>query len=221
MSRWRASGMHLLLSFMIIGGIALSALMVWYPHGLYKIAGQDRLLLIMLGIDLVAGPLLTLVIYRQGKRGLKLDLAIIALCQLAFMGYGLHTLWASRPVFLVANGLRFNLVFANELEAEQLALAPRPQWRRLSWAGPQVVGVQAPADEATRQALLLAFMATGVDLDKLPRYYVDYTRVAPTMVRQAQVTGDPAYRQVPVVSRYDQAWMWIDARTAVPVKVAR
>lgn len=210
MSRWRAFGTHLLLSFLIVGGIALAAVLLWFPHGLYKLAGLDRLLLIMLCLDLTAGPLLTLVIYKAGKPGLRFDLTFIALCQMAFLGYGLHTLWGARPVFLVGNGLRFNLVLASDLEPEQLAKASRPEWRRLSWTGPQLVGAQAPADSAEREKLLDLALSAGVDLDRLPHYYTPYEQVKGRMVESAQVGAD-GIRRVPIVSRFAVADMQLDA----------
>ena len=217
MNRWKASSLHLLLSVLLIGGIALAAFVLWYPYGLYRIAGQDRVLLIMLAIDLVAGPLLTLVVYKAGKRSLRFDLSVIALCQLAFLGYGLHTLWASRPVFLVASDVRFNLVFASELSADELSRASRPEWRTLSWAGPRLVGVKAPKDERERQTLLQAFMTNGVDIDKMPRYYVEFESVAPDLLESALADrkGGEALK-VPVVSRYGAAWMVLDGDSAKP-----
>lgn len=217
MNRWKASALHLLLSVLIIGGIALAAFLLWYPYGLYRIAGHDRLLLIMLGIDLVAGPLLTLVVYKVGKRSLRFDLAVIALCQLAFLGYGLHTLWASRPVFLVASDVRFNLVFASELSADELAGASRPEWQALSWAGPRLVGVKAPADERERQALLKTFMTSGIDIDKMPRYYVEFESVAPDLLASARADQNQGEAlKVPVVSRYGAAWMRISDSDGSP-----
>lgn len=211
MNRWKAFVTHLLCSFVIVGGIAAAALLLWFPHGLYRVAGLDRLLLIMLALDLTAGPLLTLVIFKAGKRGLKFDLTVIALCQLAFLGYGLHTLWGSRPVFLVGNGLRFNLMFASDLEPEQLAKAPKPEWRRLSWTGPQLVGAQAPRDKAGHDEAMDYFFSAGVDLERLPRYYVPYEQVAPQMLAKAQVGAD-GVRHVPIVSRMALATMELDAQ---------
>lgn len=222
MNRWKASALHLLLSALVIGGIALAAFLLWYPYGLYRIAGQDRVLLIMLGIDLVAGPLLTLVVYKAGKRSLRFDLSVIALCQLAFLGYGLHTLWASRPVFLVASDVRFNLVFASELGADDLAKASRPEWRALSWAGPRLVGVRTPTDERERQALLQAFMVNGIDIDKMPRYYVEFDSIAPELLANARMDAKKGGQlRVPVVSRYGAAWMVVDDHEARPHKVVK
>ena len=220
MNRWKASALHLLLSVLLIGGIALAAFLLWYPYGLYRIAGQDRVLLIMLAIDLVAGPLLTLVVYKAGKRSLRFDLSVIALCQLAFLGYGLHTLWASRPVFLVASDVRFNLVFASELSADELSRASHPEWRTLSWAGPRLVGVKAPKDERERQTLLQAFMTNGVDIDKMPRYYVEFDSIAPELLANARADAKKGGQlRVPVVSRYGAAWMVVDDHESRPHKV--
>ena len=222
MNRWKAFALHLFLSALIIGGIALSAVLLWYPHGLYRIAGQDRLLLYMLVIDLIAGPLLTLVVYKAGKRSLRFDLTVVALCQLAFLGYGLHTLWASRPVFLVASDVRYNLVFASELDPKELANALRPEWRMLSWAGPRLVGVKAPTDEKERQALVTEFMSAGVDIDKMPRYYVDFETVSLELLTSAKASsGKGGELRVPVVSRYGVAWMLINEQDALPVRVAQ
>lgn len=221
MSRWKASGLHLLASFLIVGGIGITSFLMWFPYGLYHLAGLDRLLLIMFALDLTAGPLLTLVIYKAGKKGLRFDLTVIALCQLAFLSYGLHALWQSRPVFLVASDVRFNLVFANEIDAEQLKLAPRPEWRRLSWTGPQLVGVRPPADEKTRQDLLLAFMSSGIDVDKMPKYYQAFETVAPDLLRQSGATYDPKIRQVVTLSRFGEGSMLIHGGTGRPIRVRR
>lgn len=224
MTRWKAFGLHLLISLLIIGGIALMAVVLWYPYGLYGVTGQDRLLLTMLGIDLVAGPVLTLIAFKVDKSTLRLDLFIIGLCQLAFLGYGLHTLWESRPVFLVASDVRFNLVFANEIDAEELAVASRPEWRRLPWSGPLLVGVRPPRDVQARQDLLFAFLSSGVDIDKLPRYYEDYAVVAPNLLKNAtkatSSTHGATHPRVPVVTRYRVGWMLIEPGTGKPLRVS-
>ena len=61
-------------------------------------------------IDIVAGPLLTLIVYNRAKPELKRDVSVVGLLQLAFLGYGLHTAWVSRPIFLVGAVDRFTLI---------------------------------------------------------------------------------------------------------------
>lgn len=236
MNRWKASGSHLVLSIVVIGGIALAAFLLWYPHALYRVAGLDRILLVMLGIDLTAGPLLTLILYRKGKRGLKFDLTVVALCQLAFLTYGLHTLWQARPVFLVATPQTFTLVFASEIDDADLAAAARPEWRRLSWTGPVLVGTRMPEDPGQRQQIMERFMAGGAGIERTPAWYLPFEEVAPDMLAtasepigrgaEAAATGpDPEpqsdqIRLVPIVSRRGEGRMLVDADTGRPLRVA-
>lgn len=232
MTRWKASGTHLLLSLLVIGGIAITAFLLWYPWGLHRISGVDRILLIMLGIDVTAGPLLTLVVYRPGKRSLKFDLATIAVLQLAFLGYGLHTLWQARPVFLVGIDGQFTLVTANEIDPATLSDA-RPEWRRLSWTGPRLVGARMPADPDARRQVMEEFMAGGPGLERTPRHYIDFAEVAPKLIGHssplphgdlsenainANGASPGGVRWVPVVSRRGEGRMLIDAQTARPLR---
>lgn len=225
MNRWKAAAVHLLLSLLLIGGIALLALHSWFPYQLYRVAAPDRLLYLMWGIDLVAGPLLTLIVYKVGKPSLRFDLTVIALLQLAFLGYGLHTLWGSRPVFLVGLPNRMSLVFANEVDEGGLAKAP-PAWRQLSWSGPRLVGAAPPKSDDERQNLLFATLSSGIDMDKMPERYVDYAQVAPTLLAAA-VPVDPAQARKAGIERSVKAAtlltargegvMWLDAETGKPI----
>lgn len=233
MTRWRAATTHLALSIVVIGGIALAAFLLWYPMGLYRVAGLDRILLVMLGIDLTAGPLLTLILYRKGKWGLKFDLTVVAIAQLLFLLYGLHTLWQSRPVFLVGTPETFTLVFASEIDDDDLALAPRAQWRKRSWTGPLLVGTRMPEDPALRNAVIEEFMAGGAGIERSPRYYMEYALVAPATLDTASAVDGAVHvseadvrttgrrraqlRQVPIVSRRGEAIVLIDADSGIPL----
>jgi hypothetical protein len=233
MTRWKAAGAHLCLSIVIIGGIATFAFTTWYPQGLWLVAGLDRLLLVMLGIDLTAGPLLTLLLYKPGKWGLKFDLATIAVLQMAFLVYGLHTLWLARPVFLVGTSGQFTVVFASEIDDRDLAKGSKPEWRRLSWTGPEVVGTQMPNDPAKRAQAISEFMAGGAGIERSPKYYLDLAVVAPELLRTSQkvrendaiptsavrATGLTAdeLRWVPIVSTRGEGIALLDARTGEPL----
>jgi hypothetical protein len=229
MNRWKAFGLHLLLSMTLIAGIALTALLTWYPHGTWRISGLDRLMAIMLFIDVTAGPFLTLCIYRVGKPGLNFDLKVIGLVQAAFLAYGLHTLWLARPVFLVGTDVRFTLVSASDIDAEELAKAARPEWRKLPWTGPYLVGVIPPKDPAERTALLDAFMKTGKDQEQLPSQYRPYEEVAalvrdgaqPVDGKEGRPLAGEGERGLPIYSRDDEAWMLVDPENGQPLKVLR
>lgn len=221
MNRWKAFAIHLTLSLVLISAIAATALFTWYPYGLYKISGLDRLLVVMLCIDIVAGPILTLLIFKPGKPGLRFDLKAIAVVQTAFLCYGLHTLWQARPVFLVAADVRFTLVAANEVDTAQLEKAARPEWRQLPWTGPILVGVLPPSSPEERQVLMDALMNDGRDQEQLPSQYRPFEEVVPLVLRNAERVEDwPADRVgLPIYSRQDAAWMMLDANSGQPIRV--
>lgn len=238
MNRWKASGSHFLLSLLVIGSIATSAFLLWYPYALYRVAGLDRILLVMFAIDITAGPLLTLILYRPGKWGLKFDLTVVALCQMAFLAYGLHTLSASRPVFLVGTPETFTLVFANEIDDADLAQAPRPEWRRLSWTGPILVGTRMPEDPEQRREIIEEFMAGGAGIERSPKHYFDYKVVAPELLKTGATSipdanlipiGDlrsaklakEQLRVAPIASRRGEGHMLVNATTGWPLRVVQ
>lgn len=223
MTRWKAAGIHLALSILIVGGIGVSAFLLWHPYGLYKVAGLDRILMVMLGIDLTAGPLLTLIVYRAGKRSLRFDLTVIALAQAAFLAYGLHTLAAGRPVFLVGTPETFTVVFANEVAADDYAQAARPEWRRASWTGPVVVGTRMPDDHTQRSRIIEEFMAGGAGIERSPKYYMEFPAVAPDILVAANATpsADGTGPSMPIVSRRGEGRLRIDPVTAEPIHVTR
>lgn len=121
MTRWRAFCVHLFISLLVIGSIAFGLFSLWYPPELLGFAKADRLFLIIAMVDVVVGPLLTLIVFKPGKPSLKFDLGVIALLQAVFLVAGLWTVWTSRPVFLVGAGKYFEIVFANQIDPEDLA----------------------------------------------------------------------------------------------------
>lgn len=185
MSRWKAASIHLSISIAI--GLAVGALLfgVWYPPPYFHAAGADVLVLLLVSVDVVLGPLLTLVVFKSGKRGLKLDLALIAIVQASALVYGMSVVLRSRPVFLVAAVDRFVLVSASELDPDDLAKGARPEFRSLSWTGPRLVGAKLPPLGKARTKILFSSLA-GKDVENFPQYYVDYDAVASELLEKAK-----------------------------------
>jgi len=186
MSRWKASFIHLLISIGIVSIVAACIIYYWYPLALIPMAKADRLLMIIAGVDLVVGPLLTLIIYKTGKPKLKLDLAIIGTIQFVFLAYGLYTIWNSRPVFLVAVPDRFELVFANEITPKRLAEAKIERFKHLSFGHPQLVGAPMPAEYKLQDDIMSSALSGEGDIQNMPRYFVDYSEVSNALIKRAK-----------------------------------
>ena len=89
--RLRAGLIHLSISSVVALMAVGIVFLIWYPHPLHTAAGVTEIFLIVLGVDVVIGPLLTTLVYRQGKKSLRFDLSTIALLQLLAFSYGLWT----------------------------------------------------------------------------------------------------------------------------------
>jgi len=185
MSRWKAAGIHLLISCGL--GVIVGALLfgVWYPPPYFHAAGADVLVVLLVGVDLTLGPLLTLVVFKSGKKGLKLDLALIAIMQTTALIYGMSVVLRSRPVFLVAAVDRFVLVSASEIDDADLSKGSKPEFQSLSWTGPRLAGAQIPGTWQERNKVLFSATA-GKDIDEYPQYYVDYSAAAEGLLKKAK-----------------------------------
>lgn len=184
MSRWKAASIHLSIS-VFVGLLVLALLfLVWYPQPYFNAAGGQALIIILLGVDIVLGPLLTLVLFKSGKKNLALDLCLIATIQASALIYGLYVIAQARPVFIVAAVDRFEVVSANTLDAAELAKGSEPEFRQLSWSGPRLVAAKLPVDADKRSDLLFSSLA-GKDIQAFPEFYVAYAEEAPNLLKRA------------------------------------
>ncbi len=225
MSRWKAAGIHLSISI-LIGLLVLALLfLVWYPGPYFKAAGGQDLALTLIGIDLVLGPILTLIVFRSGKPGLKFDLCVIALAQGIALMYGLNVIASARPAFIVAALDRFVVVAANEIEPTDLADARNPRFSRIPWTGPMHVAARLPTDPQERSDLVFAGFA-GRDVQNQPRYFVDYVDEASNLLAHAAPLAELRHKDKDAPAAIDAwlqrhaldeakvVWVPVDARNA-------
>ncbi|MBM95605.1 MAG: hypothetical protein CMI09_07140 [Oceanospirillaceae bacterium] len=118
MNRYQAFGIHFGISLMIFIGLVTMVLFVWYPGVLREVDSSWQQALIMIaGVDLVLGPLLTLIVFNPAKKSLKMDLSIIAIAQIAALIAGTYTVHQARPVALYVSfpAEGFEILTANNL----------------------------------------------------------------------------------------------------------
>lgn len=174
LTRWQASGIHLTISAVIAAAVLVVMLGVWYPPPLFEAEGGLGLVFILVGVDVVMGPLITLVVFKSGKPGMRFDLWVIALMQSAALAYGSYVVAEARPAYIVFVKDQFEIVGAIELNPADLAEAKRAEFRRVPLTGPELVAVEFPADPAERQSLLFLALERGKDVRHFPRYYAPY-----------------------------------------------
>ena len=241
MSRWQAAGLHLLICVAIAAAVVTLMLALWYPRPLFEAAGGNDLLFILVAVDVVLGPLVTLIVFRSGKPGMKFDLAVIGTVQLAALLYGVYVVALARPAFIVFAKDRFELATAVELDPAELAAAKYPQYRSVPWTGPLLVAGIIPTDPAEQKKLIDLSLA-GQDLQHFPRYWEPYEQHAKDVLAKADTiarlritdpdtakevdawlassgTREDAVRSLLLRTRFAWIAVLVDPKTAQPVKM--
>lgn len=138
--RIRAFLIHLLLSIGIASITIFVVFCVWYVSPLAKAVGVTHIFLMMLAIDVILGPLLTLLIAKQGKKTLKFDLVVIGLLQLLALVYGLYNITITRPTYIAFDAIRFEVVQENTIPKQDREKAQSP-YNQTNWLSPKWVAV--------------------------------------------------------------------------------
>lgn len=172
--RLKAVAVHLLISLGLAAALAALVMLVWYPWPCSVLAGGRSLFWLVVSVDVILGPVLTLVVFNTAKPRAELvrDLACIGAVQLAAFGYGLHTVYEVRPVAFVFEVDRFRLVGAADVLQRELPQA-RPEYRRLPLGGPRLLAARESKPGQERlQAIQLALQ--GYDVGTRPSYWTPY-----------------------------------------------
>ena len=205
-TRWQAAGLHLLISAAIAAAVLTVMLAVWYPRPLFEAEGGPGLVFILVGVDVVIGPLITLVIFKAGKWGLKFDLWTIAVLQLTALAYGVSMVAGVRPAYIVFVHDQFETVGAMELAEQDLAEASRPEFRKVPIAGPVVVALRPPADPQERSDLMFQALGGGKDLRHFPKYYVPYSEHVREVLAKGQTPAQLRKRD-PQTAKVVDNWL--------------
>jgi hypothetical protein len=186
--KMRAAGLHFAISAVIASLVLTLVYFGWYRSVLSTTEAVGTILLIMVAIDIVLGPLMTMVVYKPNKKSLKFDLTVIALIQLGFLAYGVYTVHLARPAYLVFVKDRFEAVAVTDWpETAQQALEnkPNPATER-AFFGPVFVGAKSPEDANSKQELLFSAAGGGADIGQMPQYYVPFEAQRLTVAANAR-----------------------------------
>jgi hypothetical protein len=195
--RLKAFGLHLLASAGALTLIFGSLYLGWYRWPGWYLADVSLVVLVMAGVDLVVGPMLTFVIANQLKprRELARDITIIVAVQLVALIYGTASIWSGRPLYYAFSENVLQLVQAYDLDSEEAALARRqnaefaPHWYSL----PRWIWAPLPADEDERRRIVAAAITGGDDVIAMPRYFRRWEEGLPALKGHLKKVDDVAY----------------------------
>jgi hypothetical protein len=197
---WREKISAFVLHFAItlIAALAVAAVIffLWFPAPFDQMMGGQKLFLLVVGCDLILGPLLSLVIYssKKSRRELVLDYALVGGVQLAALFYGVSVVADSRPAFVVFVKDRFEVVAAMELDPADFKDAQEARFRSLPWHGPVLVAAESPTSSSERSELLFSALA-GKDIQLMPKYYRPYESQLDAVRQRALPVADLIQRK--------------------------
>lgn len=235
-NRFYAFLTHLLLSGLVAVMSIIMVFFVWYPTPLNLATGVTEIFLLLLTVDIIMGPVMTFVVYQRGKPGLKLDLSIIAILQITALIYGMSTVFAGRPVFIVFNQDRFDIVRPVEIDVASAKKAElsNNETAKESWFRPRWIGAVAPTDRKRAEDILIAALDGGADWPQLPELYVPLEQVKAQMLKKAKPLSilrqldkknalvdiqDNSVKWLPLKGKTQDMAVLIDSNTAEIIKV--
>jgi hypothetical protein len=173
--RLKAFALHLSTSCAVLtltlGGLYLG----WYHWPGWYLTHVAPVVAVMVGVDVVLGPFLTLLIANPTKprRELARDIALIATVQLIAFGYGTVQLWNGRPLYYAYSVNCLSIVQAYDLDAASVATARAhgdaltPHWYSL----PRWIWAPLPEDSEKAGQIVTSAVTGGSDVTAMPEYY--------------------------------------------------
>jgi hypothetical protein len=195
--RLKALGLHLLASTVALSSILGALYLGWYRWPGWHLADVARVVVVLAGVDIVVGPLLTFVIARSSKprRELTRDIAMIVAVQLFALTYGAVSLWHGRPLYYAFSENVLQLVQAYDIDADEWALARRqkaefaPHWYSL----PRWIWAPLPQDLHEREKIVASAITGGDDVISMPRSFRPWDQGLPALRTQLKKVNDVAY----------------------------
>ncbi len=206
-SRRKAFFIHLTISAAIAASVIALMMLLWYKPPFFSALGGKHILLILLGVDVTLGPLITLIIFNPLKRrkALTFDLSVIAGLQTTALLFGLSVLFQARPVFVVFSKGSFDLITANMLSEQDIAQAKYPAYRSLPLAGPVYAYSEMPADIKERNELVFSALSGGKDLPQYPQFYMPYNEHGQAEGRAAKPIAELIQQNPGLAAKIDRS----------------
>ena len=163
LNRWQAFGIHLAISIAIFLILLAVIIFYWYP-GIFINAGGWQGIKIVAGIDIILGPMLTLIVFNPIKKELSRDLTIIAVLQFSSLSVGTWLISQERPLLQVMAEKSMYIITHADLKLFDIDPAFAD---KIPGPYPKAVFLELPEDSA--QISKLEFNSAYID--ELPLVY--------------------------------------------------
>jgi len=168
MTRLKAFASHLGISLVIFLAILSTLIFAWFPPPFFTSDGGWQGIRIIAGVDLVLGPLLTLVVFKPGKPGLKFDLTVIGIVQLSALAWGVWMLHHERPIAAVFADNYFTPVTYFDIKPYGMT---RHKLHTYGDKPPYWIFSELPQDPDKLQKVRINALRRGLPMSRLVNYY--------------------------------------------------
>jgi hypothetical protein len=195
--RLKAFSLHLLSSATALTLILGSLYFGWYRWPGWHLTDVTTVVLVMVCVDVVLGPTLTLIVANQKKsrRELTRDIGIIVVVQLCALTYGSVSLWNGRPLYYAFSESVLQLVQAYDIDSKDAEIgrqqnpALAPHWYSL----PRWIWAPLPQNAEESREIVVSAVTGGDDVVSLPKYFKPWEDGLLSLRHQLKKVDDVAY----------------------------
>jgi hypothetical protein len=192
----QASLIHLGISALVVGCFLAFVLTVWYPAPFFDLLKLQHIILMLVVVDIIVGPLLTLLVFKPLKSTLKFDLSVIASIQIAALTYGMYAIYQAHPLYIAYAGDRFLPINASQISPSS---AKYDELKKSKLTGFTPVYVKTPTDPAEIARLTKEVRSGAPDLYSRPEYYEPFNKFTQDVFAQGmkpeKLLATPEYKQ--------------------------
>jgi len=223
--RLKAFGLHILVSALVLTLILGALFLGWYRWPGWYLADVSHVIAVVIGVDLVLGPLVTFLIAnsKKSRQVLARDIAMIATVQLMALGYGTTALWQGRPLYYAFSENLLQMVQAYDIDAQELDLAREqhaklvPHWYSL----PRWIWAPLPDDAKERRKIVSSALSGAADVIEMPRYFKPWEDGLPMLRAHLKNVDNVAYfsraQKKKLKERMEASGIATDARNCMPL----
>lgn len=186
----RPAGVHFFISATVAVAVYFFIFNLWYPWPMDKMTTGRELFVILVCVDVICGPVLTMVVWSKYKtrRHAIMDVGFIVVLQSIALTYGLYTASLARPVAMVFEADRLRIVVASEIDPNDLMEAP-PDLQNFPWAGPVLLSVrEAKSTEEFLKSIDMSL--AGKEPSIRPGWWQPYERGVGELLKRARPLSD-------------------------------
>ncbi|MEM6710322.1 MAG: hypothetical protein AAF648_16195, partial [Pseudomonadota bacterium] len=152
------------------------------PDFFFNTDGGWQGMRIIVLVDMVLGPLLTLVVFKAGKPGLRFDLATIAVIQTVCLAAGTFIVYQERPLALVYADGQFNSLAYDDFVANHIDPAVLDDF---PGSTPKWLMVNMPEDPVVQSAIRRDLLDQEISTAMLVEHYAPFDAASPLVTEES------------------------------------